>query len=105
MTDQAEANEAVGVRRVRMDWRTGQAMVQHDPAFWRDHSEDVVCKSVLAQRLPEVLGGAQLRAVRRQEHHAHFQRHEFSDNVPAGLIHDHDNEFLGLSLRHLAQEE
>ena len=39
MTDQAEPVEAAGARRVRLDWRTGQAMVQHDDAFWRDHEQ------------------------------------------------------------------
>lgn len=39
MTDQAEAVEAAGAGRVRVDWRTGQAMVQHDDAFWRDHEQ------------------------------------------------------------------
>lgn len=39
MTDQTEAIEAAGARRVRVDWRTGQAMVQHDDAFWRDHEQ------------------------------------------------------------------
>ncbi|MGJ7511971.1 IS66 family insertion sequence element accessory protein TnpA [Variovorax sp. GT1P44] len=39
MTGQAEAIEAARVRRERVDWRTGQAMVQHDDAFWRDHEQ------------------------------------------------------------------
>ena len=39
MTDQAEPVEAGAPRRVRVDWRTGQAMVQHDDAFWRDHEQ------------------------------------------------------------------
>lgn len=41
MTDEAEAVEAAGAgaQRVRVDWRTGQAMVQHDEAFWRDHEQ------------------------------------------------------------------
>ena len=39
MTDQAEAVEVAGAGRVRVDWRTGQAMVQHDDAFWRDHEQ------------------------------------------------------------------
>ena len=41
MTDQAEAVEAAGAaaQRVRVDWRTGQAMVQHDEAFWREHEQ------------------------------------------------------------------
>jgi hypothetical protein len=39
MTDQAEAVEVAGARRVRVDWRTGQPMVQHDDAFWRDHEQ------------------------------------------------------------------
>ena len=39
MTDQTEAFEAAGARRVRVDWRTGQEMVQHDDAFWRDHEQ------------------------------------------------------------------
>lgn len=39
MTDQAEAIEAADAGRVRVDWRTGQAMVQHDDAFWRDHEQ------------------------------------------------------------------
>ncbi len=41
MMDQAEAVEAAGAgaQRVRVDWRTGQAMVQHDEAFWRDHEQ------------------------------------------------------------------
>jgi hypothetical protein len=32
----AEAIETSGVPRVRVDWRTGHAMVQHDDAFWCD---------------------------------------------------------------------
>jgi hypothetical protein len=39
MTDQAEAVQANAPRRVRVDWRTGQAMVQHGEAFWRDHEQ------------------------------------------------------------------
>ena len=39
MTDQTEAFEAAGARRVRVDWRTGQEMVRHDDAFWRDHEQ------------------------------------------------------------------
>lgn len=39
MTDQAEAIEAADAGRVRVDWRTGRAMVQHDDAFWRDHEQ------------------------------------------------------------------
>lgn len=40
MTDEARESVDVGARRrVRVDWRTGQPMVQHDPAFWRDHEE------------------------------------------------------------------
>lgn len=39
MTDQAETVGAGAPPRVRVDWRTGQAMVQHDDAFWRDHEQ------------------------------------------------------------------
>ncbi len=39
MTDQAEPVEAGGSQRLRVDWRTGQTMVQHDEAFWRDHEQ------------------------------------------------------------------
>ncbi|MDM0084570.1 hypothetical protein QTI17_28610 [Variovorax sp. J31P179] len=39
MTDEAEAVETAGAGRVRVDWRTGRAMVQHDEAFWRDHEQ------------------------------------------------------------------
>lgn len=38
MMDEARESVDVGARsRVRVDWRTGQPMVQHDEAFWRDH--------------------------------------------------------------------
>ena len=37
MTDQAEPLEAGGSQRMRVDWRTGQTMVQRDEGFWRDH--------------------------------------------------------------------
>ena len=39
MTEQAEPVEAGAPQRVRVDWRTGQPMVQHDEAFWRDHEQ------------------------------------------------------------------
>jgi hypothetical protein len=39
MTEQAEARKATEARRGRVDWRTGQAMVQHDDAFWREHGQ------------------------------------------------------------------
>jgi hypothetical protein len=39
MTDQAERVEASAPQRVRVDWRTGQTMVQHDESFWRDHEQ------------------------------------------------------------------
>jgi hypothetical protein len=39
MTEQAEPVEAAVAQRVRVDWRTGQPMVQHDDAFWRDHEQ------------------------------------------------------------------
>ena len=37
MADQAKPVEAAAPGPVRVDWRTGQAMVQHDEAFWREH--------------------------------------------------------------------
>ncbi len=38
MTDEARESADVGAQtRVRVDWRTGQPMVQHDAAFWRNH--------------------------------------------------------------------
>lgn len=37
MTDQAERVEATASRRSRVDWRTGQPMVQHDDAYWSGH--------------------------------------------------------------------
>ena len=39
MTDQAEPVETGEPRRVRVDWRTGQTMVERDDAFWRDHEQ------------------------------------------------------------------
>src|SRR6478735_11334283 len=39
MTDQAGPAETGVSQRVRVDWRTGQTMVQHDEAFWRDHEQ------------------------------------------------------------------
>ena len=35
----AEGTDQAAPRRsqVRVDWRTGQAMVQHDDAFWQEH--------------------------------------------------------------------
>jgi hypothetical protein len=40
MTNEArEANEAAVPPGVRLDWRTGQPMLQHDDAFWRDHEQ------------------------------------------------------------------
>ena len=39
MTDQAGPVETGVSQRVRVDWRTGQTMVQHDEAFWRDHEQ------------------------------------------------------------------
>ena len=38
MPDEArEVNEAAIPPGVRVDWRTGQPMLQHDDAFWREH--------------------------------------------------------------------
>ena len=39
MTDQTEPVEPGAAQRVRVDWRTGQPMVQHDEAFWREHEQ------------------------------------------------------------------
>lgn len=39
MTEQGEPVEAGAPQRVRVDWRTGPPMVQHDEAFWREHEQ------------------------------------------------------------------
>lgn len=39
MTDQAGLVDAGASGPVRVDWRTGRAMVQHDEAFWHDHEQ------------------------------------------------------------------
>jgi hypothetical protein len=39
MTGQAEELETAGAERVCVDWRTGQAMMQHDYAFWCDYEQ------------------------------------------------------------------
>jgi hypothetical protein len=39
MTEEAERVEAATAKRGRVDWRTGQPMVQRDDAFWRDHEQ------------------------------------------------------------------
>jgi len=43
MTNEArEASEAATPPGVRLDWRTGQPMLQHDDAFWGDHERQRV---------------------------------------------------------------
>ena len=59
---------------------------------------------ILAQRLPQVLGRVELGAVRRQEDQPHVLRHDqFAGEVPAGLVHDHEDELLGVALCDLAR--
>jgi glutathione S-transferase len=68
-------------------------------------AEHVVGESLLAQRLPQVLGRVELRAVGRQEHQPHVLGHDkLLGDVPAGLIHDHEHELVGMALGHLVQE-
>ena len=40
MTDESiGGSETAAEQRVRVDWRTGQPMVQRDEAFWREHEQ------------------------------------------------------------------
>lgn len=66
----------------------------------------MVGEAVLAPRIPEMLCRIQLRAVGRQEGPAQVLRHgQLVDPMPARLVHDHADEFVGVTLRHLVQEQ
>ena len=68
-------------------------------------AEDVVCEAVLAQRVPQVLCWIQLRAVWWQEHQAHVLGHDqVAGDVPARLVHDHEDELAGVPLCDLGEE-
>lgn len=41
-----ELAEATGPLRVRRDWRTGQPMVEHGAAFWREHEQRRVAQGL-----------------------------------------------------------
>jgi hypothetical protein len=63
-----------------------------------------VGEAVLAQRLPDVLGGVELGALRWQERHPHIGRHgQLAGHVLAGLAHHHDDELLGMALGDFAE--
>lgn len=65
----------------------------------------MVGEAVLAQRLPQVLRRIQLRAVGRQQHHFHVRGNDqFASDVPARLVHHHQDELVSMALRNLGQE-
>jgi len=82
-----------------------QTVAQH--VFDRiEVDEDGVGKPVFAQDLPEVLGGAQLGTVGRQKYQTHIGRDlELASDVPAGLVHDHDDELIGVARGDCREEQ
>ena len=68
--------------------------------------EDVVGEVVLADGLPQVLGGVELGAIRRQEHQPHVLGHgEIAGEVPACPVHHHEDELGGVARGDLGQEQ
>jgi hypothetical protein len=62
--------------------------------------EDVAEQALrLADRLPQVRGRIEFGAVRRQDHQPHVGRQfEFAGDMPACLVHDHEDELGGMTL-------
>lgn len=66
----------------------------------------MVGEALLADRLPEMLRRIQFRAVGRKEEQPHVCRHhQGASEVPARLIHDHQNELIGVSPADFGEEE
>ena len=61
----------------------------------------IVVLDLLEHRLDAVEFGA----VRRQEHQAHARRdNQLAGDVPAGSVHHHEDELVGVALGHFGQE-
>lgn len=67
--------------------------------------EDVIGEAVFSNRLPQVLSRVQLGTVGRQEDQPHVVRYDqLTGQMPAGLVHDHEDEFVGVALCDLGQD-
>jgi hypothetical protein len=67
--------------------------------------ENVIGEAVFSNRLPQKLGGVQLGAAGWQHEQAHVLWHDqFAGQMPARLVHDHEDELVGVALCDLVLE-
>ncbi|MDP3886421.1 MAG: hypothetical protein Q8Q93_15930 [Hydrogenophaga sp.] len=67
--------------------------------------ENVIGEAVFSNRLPQMLGGVQLGAAGWQHERAHVLWHDqFAGQMPARLVHDHEDELVGVALCDLVLE-
>ena len=102
MTDQAETIGAASTRRVRMDWRTGQAMVQHPrrrdviydlgaatPDVAKLHPRDVSCDRKSSCKAGVCwIGHSQIRRRRRSERRRDGAREKIVGRANAAVASD-----------------
>lgn len=68
--------------------------------------EDLVWKPLFTDLLPEVLCGIEFRTIRWQEDDPHvFGNLEVLGLVPSSFVHYHEDEIVGVTLRHLGEKQ
>jgi len=68
--------------------------------------EDLVWEPLFTDLFPEVLYGIEFRAIGWQEDDPHIRGNlEVLGSVPSGFIHYHEDEIVGMTLRHFREKQ